>query len=200
MKIMSLRFFSFIAIGLCLSCSESDSKVADRLFNQSKYEEAILAYTKFIDGNPRDIGAIYNRGRAYEETGQIEKAERDFLQITKLDNKNVNAYLSLAKLYYNQEKYTKALIYTESALEVNENSADGYFLNARAQHQLGYTKGAMESYTLAIKINRDYGEAYLYRGALKVHQNLTRSACEDFKKAENLEVPDASSIRKTYCN
>lgn len=197
---MSLRFISLFIIISFLGCKDNDSKKADQLFNQAKYQEAIDAYSKYIEGNPRNIGAIYNRGRAYEELGQTDLAEVDFLNVISLDEKNMNAYLSLAKLYYQQEKYSKALVYTEKALEINENSADGYFLNARAQHQLGYIDGAMESYTLALKINRDYGEAYLYRGALKIHTKQTRSACEDFKKAENLEVPDASAIRKTYCN
>ncbi len=196
---MPIRLLSILLILFLLGCSSGESRKADQLFSQGKFEEAITAYTHYISENPRSIGAIYNRGRAYEELGKYEQAEQDFTKVSELDEKNVNAYLSLAKLYYRQELYTKALIYTENALEINENSADGYFLNARSQHQLGYIDGAMESYTLAIKINKDYGEAYLYRGALKIHKNQSRSACEDFKKAENLEVADASAILKKYC-
>ncbi len=195
-----MRFLFILTIIMISGCSSSDARKADLLFKQGKYEAAIEAYTNYIEENPRNVGAIYNRGRAYEEIGNYAQAEQDFNQIISVDEKNVNAYLSLAKLYYAQEKYSRALLYTENALKINENSADGYFLNARAQHQLGYIDGAMESYTLAIKINGNYGEAYLYRGALKIHNKQTRSACEDFKKAENLEVPDASAIRKTYCN
>ncbi len=196
---MPIRLLSILLILFLLGCNSGESRKADQLFSQGKFEEAITAYSHYISENPRSIGAIYNRGRAYEELGKYEQAEQDFTKVSELDEKNVNAYLSLAKLYYRQELYTKALIYTENALEINENSADGYFLNARSQHQLGYIDGAMESYTLAIKINKDYGEAYLYRGALKIHKNQTRSACEDFKKAENLEVADASAILKKYC-
>ena len=196
---MPVRLLSILIILIGFSCNSGESRRADRLFNQGKFKEAITAYTHYISENPISIGAIYNRGRAYEELGKYDQAEEDFAKVSELDEKNVNAYLSLAKLYYRQEKYSKALIYTENALEINENSADGYFLNARAQHQLGYIDGALESYTLAIKINRDYGEAYLYRGALKIHKNQTRSACEDFKKAENLEVADAAAIIKKYC-
>ncbi|MBV6643569.1 MAG: tetratricopeptide repeat protein [Cyclobacteriaceae bacterium] len=196
---MPARLLSILFILFLIGCGPGESRKADQLFNQGKFKEAIAAYSHYISENPRSVGAIYNRGRAYEELGNYDQAEQDFTKVSELDEKNVNAYLSLAKLYYRQELYTKALIYTESALEINENSADGYFLNARAQHQLGYIDGAMESYTLAIKINKDYGEAYLYRGALKIHKNQTRSACEDFKKAENLEVADASAILKKYC-
>lgn len=196
---MPVRLLSILIILICFGCNSGESRKADKLFSQGKFKEAITAYSHYLGENPRSIGALYNRGRAYEELGDYEQAEQDFAKVSELDEKNVNAYLSLAKLYYRQEKYSKALIYTESALEINENSADGFFLNARAQHQLGYIDGALESYTLAIKINRDYGEAYLYRGALKIHKNQTRSACEDFKKAENLEVADAPAIIKKYC-
>ncbi|MEQ8239002.1 MAG: hypothetical protein RIA69_07300, partial [Cyclobacteriaceae bacterium] len=70
----------------------------------------------------------------------------------------------------------------------------------RAKHQLGYLDSALESYSLAIKINSNYGEAYLYRAAIKVNKKKTRSACEDFLKAENLGVNEAASIRKKYCS
>ncbi|XOV95245.1 MAG: tetratricopeptide repeat protein [Bacteroidota bacterium] len=197
---MSFRILSILNFIFLVGCSAGESHKADQLFNQGKYDEAIVAYSHFMEENPRDVSALYNRGRAYEELSNFEKAEEDFKKVIKLDEKNVNANLSLAKLYYERGEYSRALVYSENALEINENSADGYFLLGRAQHQLGYVDGAMESYTLAIKINRDYGEAYLYRGALKIYKKQTRSACEDFKKAENLEVPDAATIRKTYCN
>ena len=197
---MAVRVIIVLLVFMSWSCNSGDARKADRLFDQGNYQEAIDAYSSYLLENPRNIEAIYNRGRSYEEIGKFAEAEGDFEEVTKLDEKNINAYLSLAKLNYEQKKYSRALLFSENALEINENSADGYFLNARAQHQLGYADGAMEAYTLAIKINSNFGEAYLYRGALKINKKLTRSACEDFKKAENLEVAHASSIRETYCN
>ncbi len=181
------------------SCGGNVSGKADALFEKGSYEEAIAEYDKLLANNPTDFGTLYNRGRAYEELKKFDQAEADFLQVIKLDEKNQVARLSLSKLHYQKEQYPKALLWAQQVLEINENSAQAHFLIARAKHQLGYVDGAMESYSLAIKLDNNYGEAYLYRGALKIHKKQSRSACEDFIKAEALEVAEATDIRKKYC-
>ena len=58
----------------------------------------------------------------------------------------------------------------------------------------------MEAYDLAISKNRDYGEAYLYRGALKVYQGKKSAGCNDIRTAQSLDVPEAKSALQEYCN
>lgn len=169
------------------------------MFQEGQYAQAIKAYDEFLESHSADNTILYNRGRAYEELKKYKEAEADFNAVLAKDERNLNARLSLSKVYYSQELYNKALLVANEAMELYENSADAHFLSARAKHQLGYVDGAMESYSLALKIDRDYGEAYLYRGALKIFKKQNRSACEDFLKAENLQVREAISIRKKYC-
>lgn len=192
-------FNAFIISVLAIGCGGDVSKKGDALFEEGKFEEAIAEYNQLLSTNSNDFTTLYNRGRAYEELKQYDKAEADFMEVIKVDDKNQSARLSLSQLYYKKEQYPKALLWAEQVLEINENSAQGHFLAARAKHQLGYVDGAMESYTLAIKLDKNFGEAYLYRGALKVYKKQMRTACEDFNKAEALEVPEATAIRKKYC-
>lgn len=195
---VSASLFIVYAVVL-FSCGGDVSGKADALFEKGSYEEAIEEYSKILSNNPTDFGTLYNRGRAYEELKKFDLAEADFLQVIKLDDKNQVARLSLSKLHYQKEQYPKALLWAQQVLDINENSAQAHFLVARAKHQLGYVDGAMESYSMAIKIDKDYGEAYLYRGALKIHKKQSRSACEDFIKAEALEVAEATDVLKKYC-
>jgi tetratricopeptide (TPR) repeat protein len=44
------------------------------LSNAGNYAEAINAFSKGIEINPKDAGAYYNRGLAYAKTGRHEKA------------------------------------------------------------------------------------------------------------------------------
>ncbi|MEQ8471456.1 MAG: tetratricopeptide repeat protein [Marinoscillum sp.] len=195
-----MRFSTVILAVLVLaSCGGDKNNKADQFYKKGQYEEAVEAYNKTIETNPTDITSLYNRGRAHEELDHFTEAEQDFLKILEIDPKHLNANLSLSKLYYRQESYSKAVIFADRALELNENSAQGHFLVARAKHQLGYVDSALESYSLAININREYGEAYLYRGALRVHKKQSKSACEDFAKAVNLDVAEAKAIQKKYC-
>jgi|21_taG_2_1085346.scaffolds.fasta_scaffold04267_5 tetratricopeptide (TPR) repeat protein len=195
-----MRFLVFMLITFFLTgCGGETSSSGDRLYGKGEFEQAIEEYTKALETNPSAINHLYNRGRAYEEIGKLDLAEQDFLQVLSLDNQNLNANLSLSKLYYSKKAYNKAVIFADKALELNENSAQGHFLVARAKHQLGYVDSAMESYTLAININAEYGEAYLYRGALKIHKKQSKSACDDIRRAVNLDVPEAKAILKKYC-
>ena len=185
---------------LLYACGSSDATGGgDALFENEKYAEAIEVYTTYLGTNPNDAKTLYNRGRAYEELGQVAKAKADFNQILESDPKYVNAYLGLAKLSYNESNYPSVLSFTGKAIELNENSAQAHFLSARAAHQLGYTDQALESYNNAISINKDFGEAFLYRGALKIGTDKPRSACEDFNFARLLEVEGAEAAIKQYC-
>lgn len=184
---------------LLLGCNSQDSISGDDLFDDEKYEEAIEAYSSYLSTHPDHIKSLYNRGRSYEEVGQSEKAIKDFETIIELDPKHISAYLSLAKTAYNNQEFNKVLIYTGSVIDLNENSAQAHFLAGRAEHQLGYFDQALESYNNAIAINRDFGEAYLYRGAVKVGKENMRSACEDFKFAQSLNVPEAKKAVNDYC-
>ncbi len=195
MKHLAILFILVATIG----CNNEESINGDDLYDDGKYQEAIEAYTAYLATHPDHKKSIYNRGRSYEEIGQRNKAIQDYEQLLKIDPKYINAYLSLAKVSYNNKDYNKVLVYTGDAIDLNENSAQAHFLAGRAEHQLGYFDQALESYNNAITINRDFGEAYLYRGAVKVGQEKLRSACEDFKFAKSLNIPEADKAIKDYC-
>ena len=189
---------AFVSLVL-LGCNTQDSISGDDLFEDKKYVEAIEAYSSYLSTNPDNIKSLYNRGRSYEEIGKVENAIADFEAIIKLDPSNVNANLSLAKISYNKNDYNKVLVYTGKALGINENNAQAHFLAGRAGHQLGYFDQALESYNNAITLSRDFGEAYLYRGAVKMGMEKKSSACEDFKFAQSLNVKEATRAIKEYC-
>ncbi|MFT7031305.1 MAG: tetratricopeptide (TPR) repeat protein [Marinoscillum sp.] len=182
------------------SCGGGTTNSGDQFFAKSNYAKATEAYSELLVNNPSDVSLLYNRGRSYEELGNFDLAEQDFLAILGQDAKHLNACLSLSKVYYEMESYNKAVIFADRALDVNQNSAQGHFLSARAKHQLGYVDSALESYNLAININKDMGEAYLYRGALKMHMGNSKSACSDITKAVNLDIAEAKTVQSKYCN
>ncbi|MEQ8627735.1 tetratricopeptide repeat protein [Ekhidna sp.] len=182
-----------------VACNTQDSISGDDYFDDEEYVKAIDAYTSYLATHPDHVKSLYNRGRSYEEVGKTEEAIKDFEAIIDLDPKNINAYLSLAKISYNTKEYSKVLVYSGAAIDLNENMAQAHFLAGRAEHQLGYFDQAMESYNNAIAINRDFGEAYLYRGAVKVGKEQFSSACEDFRFAKSLDVPEADKAIKDYC-
>ena len=191
-----------ILLGLVLvifSCNSESSSEGDVYFERGEYKNAITSYNSYLSFNPSHVKTIYNRGRSYEELGRFDEALQDYETVVKMDEKNVNARLSISKVKYEQGKYAQALLSAEESLSLKPNSASGHFLVARSKHQMGYTNSALESYGLAIKADHDFGDAYLYRGALKVAMDNRRSACEDFVRAKNLNVDGAENALTKYC-
>ena len=182
------------------ACDSKNSQQGDQLFADGDYEQAVSQYTDYIEYNPEDIKSIYNRGRAYEELGQYDKSLADYEKTLEIDPKNFNALMSVGKFHFRNEDYGDAAFYFDKAVKVKERSANAHYLSGRANHKLGETGKAMEGYNQAINLNGDYGEAYLYRGALKVFMKKKSGGCDDIKKAANLEAPEAAEALQKYCN
>ncbi len=195
---MKLVYSIFISLLFFTSCNSGPS-TAEGLFEAGRFEEAAEAYTTQIEQSGNDLDLIYNRGRSYEEMGSLSAATKDYNYILDKDPKHLNALLSLSKMAYEKGDYAKSLLMSEEAKKNHETSPQAHFLIARAKHQLGYTKAALEAYNNAISLDKEFGEAYLYRGALRSAMKHKR-ACEDFKTASVLKVEGASEAIEKYCS
>ena len=188
----------FVVLGF-FACQSNNELPGDQLFEKGQYQQALAAYNDYLESNQATPSVLFNRGRCYEELKQWDLAIADFEQVIKIDQQNASAHVGIATVKYEEKKYQQSLLQAGKALELNDNFAEAHFIAARAKHQLGYVDGAFDSYTQALVINREYGEAFLYRGALKISMKQTRSACEDLLKARNLKIPGAQDALNKYC-
>ncbi len=182
------------------SCGGEQVQNGDYFFDAKEFDKAVSAYSETIKMSPRDVSAIYNRGRAYEEMGKYDQAYKDFMRVLDIEEKNHNAKLSLSQHYYRTKEFGKAYGFAKEVIETNSHNALAHLMAGKAKHQLGYRTEAMKSYDEAISIDNSLGEAYLYRGALKMTMDKTKSGCSDLKMAQRLDVPEAASAIKKYCN
>lgn len=189
----------FLLIGVLIACGSDESYEADRLFKQGKYEEAILAYNEVVKMRPSDMKSIYNRGRSYEEVGKLAEAKEDFERALKIDPTSENVLISIGSWYYNKQDFEAAEYHYQLALKNHPNSAQSNFQVARAEQKLGKAGQAFQHYNTAININKNFGEAYLYRGALNIQLNRKSSGCADLKTALSLGVAEAEKALSNYC-
>ena len=183
-----------------VSCSNEERKKGDEYFQEGKYEEAVKAYSETLNLDPANVQVLYGRARAKQEMGNYEGAIEDYKTALKSDDRNVRVLIGLGDVYYNKKDFDNALYYYEQATGFEKNNAYALFKEGRAHHKLGNVEEAMDLYDDALRENSELGEAYLFRGALKVSQKKTRSACEDFRKAKTLGVEDAEAALKSYCS
>jgi tetratricopeptide (TPR) repeat protein len=185
---------------LTFACQDNNSKEGDKLYQQGQYEQAVKAYTDFIKYNPTDVRSIYNRGRSYEELGQHAEALKDYEAVLKLDEKNTNVMISIGRHFFRENKFEDAAFYFDKATQENNNLKVAQFLKGRSYHKAGITDKAMEAYNAAINVDGNYGEAYLYRGALRIYLKRKAAGCSDLKTAQSLKVKEAEAALQQYCN
>jgi tetratricopeptide (TPR) repeat protein len=132
--------------------------------------------------------------------GEFSKSLASYEETLEIDPKNVNALMSIGKYHFRNDNFQDAAFYFDKAAQIHKNDSKAHYLAGRAFHKSGKTEEAMEAYNAAISINDQYGEAFLYRGALKVYQGKKSSGCEDFRSANALNVEEAQEAMDQYCN
>ncbi|UII26307.1 tetratricopeptide repeat protein [Fulvivirga maritima] len=195
---------TFIVVLLTLfifSCKDERSELGDKYFKKGDYAKAVEAYTEYLKLEPAHVKSLYNRGRAYEELGQSEKAVEDFKKVLSEDPLNANAYLSLASdFYYRQHDYENTVFYVDKTLKYDESNEAAYTLKGKAFQKLGELDQALTAYNDAISVNKQYADAYLSRGLLNIYKKRRSQACSDFKMAKSLGASNADQVLKKYCN
>jgi tetratricopeptide (TPR) repeat protein len=72
-------------------------------------DAAIADATRGIELDPNLAASYYARGRAYNSTGENDKAQADLVRAIELDANQADYYLWLAEAYYDLTRYAEAL-------------------------------------------------------------------------------------------
>lgn len=197
----NFRFKSLIValISWTTSCTGPSNNAGDEHFKKGNYQDAADSYSETLKFEPNDVRTLYNRGRAHEEQGDFTLAKLDYEKALSLDQNNFQVLLSLANLHYKEKNFNNSLLYASKAVEIPGAPAIASFLKARALQQLGLSEEALKVYGNAIKLDKDYGQAYLNRGFLKLALKKNKAACEDFKLASLLKYNGAEEALNKHC-
>lgn len=197
---MRQAIFFIIAVIALVACNGEESKLGDEYFKKGEYQKAVDAYTEYISLQPRNVKSLYNRGRAYEELGKHKEALEDFHAVIKEDPLNTSALLSVTNDFYSRlHDYENTIFYAEKVLALDQNNALAHTLKGKSYQKLGKLSEAMSSYNAAISVNREFVDAYLSRGSLRVYLKQTKKACADFKVAASLRPEAGEKLVKKYC-
>lgn len=119
-------------------------------------------------------------------------SEKCFSQDTDFYNLYFEGNANLAKGQYDIaiEKYNQALKLFPADYV--------YFNRGNANYRKKDLPNAMLDYTITIKMNPDYAEAYFQRGLIKSTAG-DKTGCDDFKRAIKLELEGAKETYKKNC-
>jgi tetratricopeptide (TPR) repeat protein len=162
-----------LAAGAAAAASLDDVRSGNAAFGAGRYEEAVEVYTRAVlagDLDPEALAiAFNNRGVAYNELGDYDKAIQD---------------------------YGQALALVPGDKTATKNLRNAHIRRGGAAQQLGEQDAALADYTRAVELEPGHPLAYRRRGQLLLEQGDAAAALADLRRAEELDPgnPDAAAL------
>lgn len=162
----------------------------------NRMEQAINDFTKAINLN-KYPKAYVARANAFYMIKDFPKAITDAETVLKTEANNAKALFVLATCYDDLNQLDKAQYYYNQAIAINQDEALYYLRRAVLFGKQRDFTHCLNDLNSATTINPQYGEAYYWKGVVKV--NLNQNPCSDLKKALNLGFEAARQPLMNYC-
>lgn len=161
----------------------------------NRMPEAVADFSKSIELK-QYLKAYVARANVYYLQKDFPKAIADAEIVLKSESTNSKANFVIANCYDDLNKLDQALVFYNRAIESNQDPT--YYLRRAILFgkQKEFSK-CLEDLNTATVINPQYGEAYYWKGVVKV--NLKQSPCDDLMKAINLGFDAARQPLANYC-
>jgi len=154
------------------------------LADKSRYEEAILDFTKAIELDPGYTDAYYNRAFVNNLIGNTDEAILDYTRAAKTNPGYFKAYFNRGNVYKKQGELDNAIRDYTITIKLDKTHFGAYGNRGNVYVIKGEFDKAISDYNNALKLNPDSGLVYYARGAAYFKMGQIDKAREDFKKAE----------------
>ena len=158
-----------------------------KLYYAKDYHGAIKLNTEAIELKPDWSWPYNNRGVAYYDLGQNERAIQDYNKAIQLNPNYADAYNNRGIAYRHLGQYERAIQDYNKAIQLNPNYAEAYNNRGVAYMDgLKQYERAIQDYNKAIQLNPNYTEAYYNRGTAYAKLGQYMIAIQEFDKAIQL--------------
>lgn len=191
---MRAFFCGPVLVLFLFSCADQREQEAVQFFQkanfasrQGDFREAIRLYTEAIEKKADLVDAYNNRGLAYRQVGESDRALRDFDQATKLRAAYWEAWYNRSQVLADGGRWRESLADLERLPPTYRDSAYVLVALGNARMQLNNRAGALADYDRALRLDPRNAEAFVNRGALFFAEKQPDRAEADFKQALQLD-------------
>ncbi|PRR16367.1 tetratricopeptide repeat protein [Borreliella burgdorferi] len=156
------------------------------LENTKSRQQAIKDLNEFLKNNPNDAQASKTLAQAYENNGDLLKAENAYEKIIKLTNTQEDHY-KLGIIRFKLKKYERSIESFDQTIKLDPKHKKALHNKGIALMMLNKNKKAIESFEKAIQIDKNYGTAYYQKGIAEEKNGDMQQAFASFKNAYNLD-------------
>ncbi len=154
---------------------------------QTWYEKAVVHYTEALKLQSDSVEAYNNRGAAYRDKGEFDRALRDFNAAIDLEPNYANAYNNRGMAYGKNGKHDLALQDFNKAINLDPRSADSYNNRGLTYKEMGEVDLAVKDYNRAVELDPEFPAAYNNRGVVYDERGELDCAIKDYDTAIELK-------------
>lgn len=160
------------------------------------YEGAITAADFALSINPNHSSALFQKGMAFLEKGDEERAGKEFQKAYRLGlnvdeaqmlDSYFTGFFKSAREAAKKNQTEETLKWGEKALLVNPNSVDAHYFIAGQKLVLGKTLAAINHLDQCIFFNENYAPAYVKKGQIMLGKKDFKAAKGFFQNAYTLD-------------
>lgn len=137
------------------------------------------------ESRSNQVNALNNRGLAYRQKGDPDRALADYSEAIKLDPKYGPAYNNRGQIYQDKRDHDRALADLDQAIRINPD-ATRYTNRGRSHYDKRDVSKALADFDSAIKLDAKHAEAYYRRGIIAGDKDDHDAAIKDFSEAIRL--------------
>ena len=156
-------------------------------FRCTIWKDSITLWNDVISKYDYTLIACFNRGVAYRNLGEWDKAIADYTKAIELDPKYAEAYCDRGVSYSNLGQWEKAISDYSSAIRINPQFPDAISNRGIAYCNLLQWDKAITDYSRAIGVNPNNKEAYTNRGIALCNLDEWDKAIADYSKAIEID-------------
>ena len=160
------------------------------------FETHLKKLDLFIEENPKNGDAFYNRACLYISKGDLNRALKDYTEAIRINSENADAYYNRGMARVKMKKYHMAVQDFQKVITLKPAFQDAYCNRGNAYYMLGKYDLAVQDYTRALKIDPADGDVYFNRGLAHLALEQKDEALSDFKKALQLGQKQAEGYLK----
>ncbi|NNE90216.1 MAG: tetratricopeptide repeat protein [Verrucomicrobiales bacterium] len=161
------------------------------------FATAEKGYERYLEYRPNNVSCLYNLSLVKITLQKYEDAENYLQKAIKLKDDFGPAYYLLGRTYFNQGRHDEALDSLRTGLEHDPKNAKAHNCVGVISSQRGWVQQAEESFTQAVEIDPDYGDAHFNLAVLLAAGESPDDAPRvrtHYFKALHLGVPRDASI------
>ena len=159
------------------------------------HDQQITALSDIILRDPGNVGAYFNRARAYFAEGEDSEAILDLNAVLRLDPDNVGGYLFRGMVYGYMEHFDCVVSDMTKFILLSPGKAVAHYHRGMAYGEQDNFDLAISDFDETIRLDPKHVDAYRARGDSYLYKGEYDRAISDFNTALELDPKHATSYR-----